>query len=224
MGDLLRTVLPLALGAAVSPVLAALVIAVLASGDDAVRRAAALTAGAAVPLVAIAIIVLATMHAAGVAAPHHRHRGLDAAVDLVFGVLLAGLAYRALKPTDTAQERQAERAEAAPGGPARYVGLGVGVMLVNFSTLAMFVPAAKDIARARGVGTAGEVAAAALLIVIVLIPAWLPLALRVAFPDRAARVLKPLGRWMAEHRRALGGWTSAVFAAYLVIRGVLELR
>ena len=66
-------------------------------------------------------------------------------------------------------------------------------MLVNFSTLAMFVPAVKDIGRARGVGTAGEIAALTMLIVIVLIPAWLPVALRAAFPDRAKRILKPRG-------------------------------
>ena len=48
MADLLATILPLALGAAVSPTMAALVIAVLARGEDAVRRGLALTAGAAI--------------------------------------------------------------------------------------------------------------------------------------------------------------------------------
>ena len=117
MGDLLGTVLPLALGAAVSPTLAALVIAVLARGEDAVRRGVALTIGAAVPLVVIATVVLATMHAAGAAAPGPKHRTLDGVVDLVFGVLLAAVAYRALQPTATAQEQQAARAERAPAGP-----------------------------------------------------------------------------------------------------------
>jgi hypothetical protein len=224
MGDLLGNVLPLALGAAMSPTLAALVIAVLARGEDAVRRGVALTIGAAVPLVVIATVVLATMHTAGAAAPGPKHRTIDGAIDLVFGVLLAALAYRTLQPTATPQERQAARTERASGGPGRYVALGAGVMFVNVSTLAMFVPAVKDIGRAQGVGTVGEVAAVAILSVIVLIPAWLPVALRVAFPARAQRILRPAGRWMHDHQRAVGGWVSAVFAAYLVIRGVLELR
>lgn len=224
MGELLPTVLPLALGAAVSPTLAALVIAVLASGRDALRRGVALTIGAAVPLVLIAAIVLLTFHAAGVAEPGPRHKTLDGVIDLVAAVALAYLAYRALQPTSTPQEQQAARAERAPGGPARYVALGVGIMLVNFSTLALFVPAMKDIARARAVGTLGEILAVAFVIVIVLIPAWVPVALRAAFPAQAVRILKPLGVWMHDHQRALGGWVSAVFAGYLAIRGVLELR
>ncbi|UUY04899.1 GAP family protein [Svornostia abyssi] len=223
MGELLATVLPLALGAAVSPTLAALVIAVLASGDDPVRRGVALTAGAAVPLVVIAAVVLLTMHAAGAAEPGPKHRTLDGVIDLVFGVLLAAVAWRALQPTPTPQEQQAARAVDAPGGTARYVALGVGIMLVNFSTLALFVPAMKDIARA-GVPVGQEIAAVVVVLVIVLIPAWVPVALRVAFPDRTARVLRPLGRWMHDNQRALGGWVSAAFAAYLVLRGVLELR
>ncbi|MBJ7332563.1 MAG: GAP family protein [Solirubrobacteraceae bacterium] len=223
MGDLLRTVLPLALGAAISPTIVALVTAVLASGDDAVRRATALTAGAAIPLLVIGGVLLGTVHAAGV---EHgpRHEKFDGMVDLVFAVVLAGLAVRALKPAPTPQERQAERAEHAPGGTGRYVALGFGVMLVNFSTLAMFIPAVKDIVRARARSPVGEVVALLVVIVIVLIPAWGPLLLRVAFPERAARVLRPLGRWMANHQRQLGGWVAAVFAAYLLLRGVLELR
>lgn len=225
MADLLATILPLALGAAVSPTMAALVIAVLARGEDAVRRGLALTAGAAIPLVVVAIVVLLTLHASGAGdRSGSGHRTTGGVVDLVAAAALAYLALRALQPTRTAQEQQAARARHASGSPARYVGLGAGVMLVNFSTLALFVPAVKDIGRAEDVSVAGEIAALAFLLVIVLVPAWLPVALRAAFPDRAQRVLAPLGRWMAEHQRALGGWVSAAFAVYLFVRGVLVLR
>jgi hypothetical protein len=220
MADLLATILPLALGAAVSPAIAALVVAVLARGADPVRRGVALTVGAAIPLAGIAAVVLLTLHASGTTG----HRTTGAAVDLVAAAALAYLALRALQPTRTAQEQQAVRARHASGSPARYVGLGAGVMLVNFSTLALFVPAVKDIGRADGVSVAGEIAALVLLLVVVLVPAWLPVALRAAFPDRAQRLLTPLGRWMTEHQRALGGWVSAAFAVYLFVRGVLALR
>lgn len=224
MADLIATILPLALGAAVSPTVAALVIAVLARGEDAVRRGAALTVGAAIPLVLVAAVVLLTLHASGAAGPGDRHRTAGGIVDLVAAAALAYLALRALQPTHTAQEHQAARARHATGSPARYVGLGAGVMLLNFSTLALFVPAVKDIGRADDVSAAGEAAALALLLVIVLVPAWAPVALRAAFPDRAQRILAPLGRWMGEHQRALGGWVSAAFALYLFVRGVLVLR
>lgn len=224
MGSLLPTILPLALGAAVSPTLAALVIAVLATGKEGLRRGVALTIGASIPLILIAVVVLLTFHAAGVAEAGPRHKRFDGIVDLVAAVLLAYVAFRALQPPKTPQEKQAERAARAPGGPGRYVALGVGIMVVNFSTLALFVPAMKDIARAKDVGAVGEVLAVAFVIVIALIPAWVPVALRAAFPERAQAILKPLGVWMHDHQRALGGWVSAVFAAYLAVRGVLELR
>lgn len=223
MGELLATVLPLALGAAVSPTLAALVIAVLASDDDPVRRAAALAAGAALPLVLISVVSLVAVHAAGAAARGPAHSTLDGVVDLVFAALLAAIAWRALQPTPTQQERQAGRAERAPGGAARYVALGAGIMLVNASTLALVVPAMKDIGRA-GVPVGQEIAAVMVVLVVALIPAWLPVVLRVAFPDRTTRLLKPVGRWMYDHQRALAGWVSAAFAAYLLVRGALELR
>lgn len=220
MGDLLRTVLPLALGAAVSPTLAALVIAIVASEDDGIRRALAFGAGAALPLLVLAAVILVT----GLVGPGPGDDRPDAYVDVVFGVLLAAVAYRALQPTPTAQERLAARAVGAPGGPSRYVALGVGMMLVSTATLALVVPAVTDIARARGVGPAGEAAAVAVLVAIVLIPAWGPVAWRVAAPARAARTLKPLRRWLYDRQRPLGGWAAAAFAGYLVIRGVLELR
>lgn len=224
MADLLATILPLALGAAVSPTVAALVIAVLARGGDAVRRGVALTIGAAIPLVVVAVVVLLTLHASGAADGGSRHETTGGVVDLVAAAALSYVAVRALQPTRTAQEQQAARAERAPGGAARYVGLGAGVMLVNFSTLALFVPAVKDIGRADDVTVPGEIAALALLIVIVLVPAWVPVALRAAFPEQAQRILKPLGRWMRDHQRALGGWVSAAFALYLFVRGALLLR
>lgn len=224
MADLLATILPLALGAAVSPTVAALVVAVLARGEDAVRRGVALTVGAAIPLVVVAVVALLTLHASGVADGGSGHRTTGGVVDLVAAAALAYLALRALQPTRTAQEHQAARVRHASGSPARYAGLGAGVMLVNFSTLALFVPAVKDIGRADDVSVAGEIAALVLLLVIVLIPAWVPVALRAAFPDRAQRLLTPLGRWMTEHQRALGGWVSAAFTVYLFVRGALVLR
>jgi threonine/homoserine/homoserine lactone efflux protein len=189
-----------------------------------VRRGVALTVGAAIPLIAIAAVVLLTLHASGAADGGSKHSATGGVIDLVAAAALAYLALRALQPTRTAQEQQAARAERAPGGPGRYVALGAGVMLVNFSTLALFVPAVKDIGRADDVSAEGEVAVLVLLLVIVLVPAWVPVALRAAFPARSRRLLKPLGRWMHDHQRALGGAVSAVFAAYLFVRGVLVLR
>lgn len=224
MAELLASILPLALGAAVSPTVAALVIAVLARGEDAVRRGVALTLGAAIPLVVIALVVLLTLHASVAADGASKHRATGGVVDLVAAAALGYLGLRALQPTSTPQEQQAARAERAPGGPGRYVALGAGVMLVNFSTLALFVPAVKDIGRADDVALAGELAAFLLLLAVVLVPAWVPVALRAAFPARAERLLQPLGGWMHDHRRALGGGVSAVFAVYLFVRGVLVLR
>lgn len=201
-----------------------LVLAILASDDDALSRARALAVGAVLALVGVAATALLLFHLAGLPERGEGSGRAAGVIDLMAAIALAAIAARALKPLPTAQERQAERAEHAPGAAGRYVALGVGVAMLGLGAIVLVVTAAKDIARATDVTILGEVAATAGLTVTALLPAWLPVALFAAGPDRAAPQLHRLGRHIYDHQRAIAGGAAAAFAAYLLIRGVLVLR
>src|SRR5438105_560231 len=89
MGPLLGEVLPLALGAAISPVLFLLQLSTL-SGQRPLARGSALAAGAAIPLLAIGALGVAL----GVGNALSGHPTVKAGIDIALGAVLLGLAAR----------------------------------------------------------------------------------------------------------------------------------
>jgi Sap, sulfolipid-1-addressing protein len=101
-GSLLAIVVPLALGAAISPTLFALEVLVLSGRRHPVARAWALAGGAAATLIAFSVLgltLLKNLHSG-----RHNRSPADASIDLVAGALLTLLAARALRPGKTAAE------------------------------------------------------------------------------------------------------------------------
>lgn len=223
MRGLLPQLLPLAFGAAVSPVVLTAVVLTLASRSHPRERAAAFTLGAVVPLLVVGLGGLA-IFASVPEVSHRRDPAVSAAIDLSFGVVLLLLALRAVLSPPPPSKAGSPRA--APGDDRahlwRYLVLGVASMVTNFSTLVLFVPAVKEIARAR-LSVAGESAAFALLLAITLIPALVPLLFYMLAPQAAERVLTPLGDWASSHKRILGVAVAVVLGVWLSAKGLLGL-
>ena len=222
MGALLASVLPLALGAAVSPTLLALQLLVLAGGNHHLARAWALAGGSALVLAAFCLLcvtALARLHA------HHGHKSAtDAAVLLGSGVLLGVLAVRSRFRKATAAEKHTAgiggRLATAP--TPWFVGVGAVGMVVNFSTLLLVLPAVHEITRSDA-GTSTEIAVFVVLYVIVLLPVLLPVVLAQLLGARADSALDATHRWVGRHARTIGTFIEAVFAVYLVVKGVGEI-
>ncbi len=147
--ELLARVLPLALGAAVSPVIVLLQMVTLTSGTARLRRAWLVAAGAAVALIGWAV--------AGWLLVNHLptpRRGPDptaGAVDLTLALVLVALGLRSLAhrhdPAPVpAPSTAADSAHA--GHLAAAFGLGLVAMASNVTTIVLFLPAVRDIARA----------------------------------------------------------------------------
>ncbi len=221
MAALLASVLPLAVGAAISPTLLALQLLVL-SGANPLPRAWALALGSALVLAAFSVLgltVLDHLH------PAHHHGSLrDAIIMFGAGALMGALAARSLlkRPTPAEQHtsRTAARLESAP--TAWFVGVGAVGMVVNFSTLVLFLPALHEIARSSTV-LGDRVAAFTVLYVITLLPVLLPVGLVTVLGSRAAPALDATHRWVARHSRQIGIAIELVFAVYLIGRGFGEL-
>jgi hypothetical protein len=237
-----QRLLPLALGAAISPVL---FLAQLAQLCRPGAPSARLRSSGAFLLGAL-LVVLAWGAAGGWIAsrlPPHRAEGPDpaaAVVQLLLGLILASLALRIviLSPRgDHAREplRQGRLAPdvqlpgTSPGrtrrGPAALLApllQGLGLMAINVSSLLLFLTATQD------VGRSGQPAAMKLLAWVVLdactlLPVWLPPALLLFSGIRGPVLLEALGTWVETHRRGIEAVVTAGFATFLIWRGLGDL-
>jgi hypothetical protein len=213
---LLAKVLPLALGAAVSPTVFVAAVVLLSDPDRPRRRAGAFTAGAAVPLAAIGAAGLVLFRNAR----GEDHLRVSPVVDIVFGVLLLLLAVRtALRPAHDASHHH-RHAAASPWACAL---LGAGLMVVNFSSLALFVPAVKEIALATSVSTPDQIVVLAIVVVLALLAVLVPLVLYLIVPGQAQSVLTPMLAAAKRHSRAIGMVICLVFGVYLAVKGAVRL-
>lgn len=215
MLHLLLVLVPLGLAASVSPVMLTEQTVLLAVPGG--RRAGLLyAAGAATVLVLLVAAVLVMGRSLSLpTAPH-----LDATLDLVVGGALVALALAVrLVP---ARERQPSRRGTRQLGPAAALGFGVFSMGTNVTTLALVVPAAKEIA-AASVPTGGRLLAAALLVALACLPAWGPVLLVAAAPTAAGRFLGRVEDLFHRHGRLLAVLLVGGAGLFLVGRGVIRL-
>ncbi len=217
-GELLAKVLPLAVGAAISPTVFVVALLVLGAPEHPRARGVAYTAGALTVLLVLTAISLTFLRSQ---AGHRATDPVYAWMDVGFGVLMGLVGLRALL---TAPKPASRPAEAAGAGPrlGRFYALGLVMMLTNFSTLVLYVPAMKDVAVASvGVGT--KVAVVALVLAIASVLAWLPVLMDLVAPNTAGRVLGPLNHFMTRHERAVTVTVCFVFMVVLIAKGARAL-
>jgi threonine/homoserine/homoserine lactone efflux protein len=127
---------------------------------------------------------------------------LQAAVNIIFGALLAGVGLRALlRPP---KPRPPER-DAKPKSIGRSFLAGAGGMASNVTTFALYTPALALIA-GSGLPLGQRGLAALVILLITLMVAWVPLLLAVAVPGASTRLLPWLGHWM----KTTGGSSSSL--------------
>ncbi len=223
MSGLLASVLPLALGAAVSPTLFALELLVLSGRTHRLARGWAIAAGAAAVLAAFAlagVTVLNRFHPSN--QPHHSLRA--AVIDFAAAALLALLALRSAIRSPTPAEHHERRAAGGLDTRSSWWFLGVGAvgMLVNFSTLVLFLPALHEITRS-GLPVDDRVAAFALLFVVTLLPVILPAGVVTVVGHRADRALDACHHFVGRNARRITLVVEVVFAVYLTAKGFQSL-
>ncbi|MCR6032142.1 hypothetical protein GGQ22_11915 [Nocardioides sp. zg-579] len=215
MLSVLALVVPLALAGAVSPVMLTEQ-TVLLAGRDGRRVAGCYAIG--VGGTALAILSLLVLFGRSIALPEEPR--LSASLDIVLGSLLvliaAVLRYRrprAPKPKKTRDHGLS---------PIPALGFGVFSMATNFTTLAVMVPVAKEVA-------AGHLDVPSRLVVICLVaaamalPAWLPIAMTLVAPDPARRGLQALSDVIDKRGRLATVLLLAAVGLFLVGRGIVRV-
>jgi len=220
VGALLATVLPLALGAAVSPTLFALEILVLSGRRHPVGRGWAVAGGVTAMLIVYTVLGFTVLeHVA-----HRRsHSVTDGVIDVAVALLLALLAIRTLHRRPTAAEshnRMASRMLDAP--TVSFWGVGAVAMLVNFSTLVLYLAALHQIAHSSVV-VADKVMVVAVVMLITLLPVLVPLLLVGVLGHRADPVLARLNEFVGGHARQITAGVEILFCVLLVFKAIGEL-
>jgi len=212
--------LPLAVGAALSPTLLVMQLVILTGDARALTRAWALAAGRMASLLAITI-----GGASLLARLPDFDTGLTASpaagvILVVAGAVLLALAVRAVRrpasPDPSDSSGRAQRLIDAP--PASLFVLGAAWMLINASTLALYIPglhvvSRSDVswpARLSGIAVLYLAAAAAAL--------GPPLALSV-FGETIRPRLERVQAWMERNGRTIGLVVSVVFGVAMCVAG-----
>jgi Na+/melibiose symporter-like transporter len=216
VSEAITTILPYALGAAVSPLLLTVEILILASGTRPRQRAWLYTAGAAV-VGAVIVILVAFVFRSLVASgdgPSPFTRGIEAAI----GLVLLALAARAFIPRHRAESHHPGRIEEMmkSGKSKTFVIIGMIMMGTNLSSIVILIPGIHAMEALRPGIIPGTVALAVLLFFLML-PALIPVGLVTLLGSRADPLLASLNRFVTKHARAITGILCLVIAAFLLI-------
>ena len=209
MSTLLSEVVPLALGAAISPVIFLLQLTAL-TGQRPIARGLALMAGAAATLIVVSTIGVLVGDTG-----FSTRDTLQAVINIAFGVLLIGVGLRALlKPP----KPKPPKTDARPSVRGSFLA-GVGGMASNVTTFALYIPALALIA-GSGLPLRQQGIAALIILLITLMVAWVPLVLAVGVPGASTRLLPWLGSWMTKNNRWIQVVLGLGFGIWLFAKGV----
>jgi hypothetical protein len=213
MGNLLAIVLPLALGAAISPTVLALQLLTLSRPTAPLARSWAVAAGCALVLAGLSVVALLVAKSTGGSGSPSEAGGI---VKLVAAVLLLAVGVRQLRRAPAA----AAKPEHASRRPLRQsFALGAAMMLSNFSTIVLYFPAVHAI----GISDAAldaKVLAFVLLFPITLLAAIGPPLVVTLMGARATPALERLNGFFGAHRRGIGATICFAFAALLAATGL----
>jgi hypothetical protein len=217
--QLLLQELPLAAGAAVSPLVLILQLMLMARPGARLSRSWAYVAGN--------LLVLLVWTWLGRSLGHllpARQPGSDptaAYLEIVLALVLVSLALRSMRTPLAAVPQE----PAHPPGRHPLLGafgLGLGSMGANVTSFVLFLPAAQNVGRAA-LPPELEAFALALLVVITLLPAWLPPALVIATGANGRALLQRLDGFAVRHRRGINAAVALFFALLLGWRGFSSL-
>jgi len=210
----LTLILPLGFAAALSPMMLTEQTVLLAGRDG--RKAASRFA---LGTVIVTFVYLGALVAFGRAISLPKRPTLSASMDIVAGVLLALLAIAIQRrPSGTPKPRP----ERTGMGSTAAFGFGVFSMATNFTSLAILLPAAKDIATDAS-NLVARIVLVVVLVVLATMPAWIPIATTRVAPGPAQRGLDWLSDLISRNGRRIAVVLIAALGMVLIARGLLHV-
>jgi threonine/homoserine/homoserine lactone efflux protein len=198
---ILFSLLPLGIGAAISPWPTTVTIMFLSTGRP-LAKALAYLIGYSAVLVAIGIVAL-TVFGGGDYEGGDRSSAVGGTLDVVFGILFLGLALKLwLKAPDPSAPppRWMSAFESINIGGAFL--LGVFMMVTNFSTLPLYIAGLKELVTAN-LNPAGNLFALVLFILLIVVELLVPTVVYARSPRRGGELLDGARQWLEKYNRVI---------------------
>ena len=218
---LLADVIPLGLAAAVTPTLIALQLLVVC-GDEWIRRALAVAAANAVAFAIVVTVVLA-----GLAQLPDRNTGTLGPIDLWLRIgcgtlLLVSAVYFFLPHPELAAKVQGTIERRTRNASVwLFFGISFYFSITDFSTFIVIIPALHGVTVSDGI-PAAKVLAVAVLMVLALMPTWVPPTTRAPLAHRIEPALGRAYRYVMTHQFPIVGSICVAAGAFLVISALLR--
>jgi threonine/homoserine/homoserine lactone efflux protein len=208
----LFSLLPLGIGAAISPWPTTVTIMFLSTGRP-LAKALAYLIGYSAVLVAIGIFSL-TVFGGGDYEGGDRSSAVGGTLDVVFGILFLVLALKLwLKAPDPSAPppRWMSAFESINIGGAFL--LGVFMMVTNFSTLPLYIAGLKELVTAN-LNPAGNLFALVLFILLIVVELLVPTVVYARSPRRGGELLDGARQWLEKYNRVI---TICIFVFYGIL-------
>jgi hypothetical protein len=215
--------LPLALGAAVSPGLLAIVLLILSSDNRPKARAWFYLLGVVTVILAATLVGIVTLRALGEALGTPP-TSWSIAIKVAVALALLGLGWHYMRPSDArpADRRPWLEARLRAASPPVFYVLGVATMLTNWSTLLLYL-SALEVIRATATSTAMTLLASCVALLITIGPLLLPVMAVTLIGHRSDRLLALLGPLASRHSNQIIAGIYVVLAVLVAVSAVNEL-
>lgn len=211
---MLLQIMPYALGAAVSPLLLVTSILILSQPKRPKQQCFVFSLGALVMITTIALLLFFVMHVRAQASDPTMTADI---VHIVAGIALLALAAHSWHKGSAANKPARVSSHASY---AKAFVLGLALMLGNFTTIIMFIPAGVEL---QASGDAVRSAGLVLMVLFAMLPIWLPLLLVTAMGKRGEKLLGALSSFMAKHGHEVTAGFVGLIGLYVLLRGILGL-
>jgi len=220
---LLTQILPLALGAAVSPTALMGIILLLSLSKNPKISGFGYYFGSIILI--LIVIALGAIIGAGITSRSSHPQPLLALFDLVLGIILVILGVRRIFKSQKSPKNLFHDKDTNVSYPLMFVkGLTFGFLmfLINFSTTIIVLEAGKVIWTSSA-DTTGKIIVIIFLVLITLLVCEVPLTMYLLFPEKANKILSRVNVWMQRNGHILMGLVILVIGVYLVWIGLLRL-
>ena len=220
---LLTQIIPLALGAAVSPTALMGIILLLSISKKPKLQGFGYYSGA-IALIII-VVALGVVLGAGITAASAKPNPILAGIDVLLGIFLLAFGFKRILQSQKSPNKLFQGDDKQKSNLISFfkgVSFGFAMFLINFSTTIIVLDAAKEIGSSSADLT-GKLIVVIILILITLLVCEVPLLIFLLFPDRANNILSKVNRWMQKNGHYLMGIVILVIGIYLIWIGLLRL-
>jgi hypothetical protein len=212
----LAQILPLAIGATISPSGLLFVMLILSGkGEDTKKSALKFILGALMFLVCLGLLILFLYRPAINSASSPSR--LSAILNIVLGTLIALMILRSTFFKNKAKTTSRKKRNLP------YFVLGFAYMLTNVSTLIPFIAAVKIIAD-DGLAGLDNLALFAIVLIITMMLVSFPVIVTYLMPNKSARILVPVEAFMSKHGSQIARAYFFLIAIYLIVHGIRGLQ